>query len=210
MQILSGARWSQRELDSFREIIHANILESIQSLLRACQVNRIVFTRPESTPYAHQVLSIPIDGAIFPSAELSQFVVHFWTHEQAALQQAIHGRTFTMLDSAPYFLENAQRCLSPSFVPNDADIIRARVRTTGVNEFTLHFQKDTFMFIDVGGQRGERKKWIHAFSDVAALFYVASLSEYDQVMEQQQQNNHTCIPSLLAFTHSHSATSPLM
>jgi hypothetical protein len=60
------------------------------------------------------------------------------------MQSAIAGRTFTMLDSAPYFLDHAARCLAHDYTPNDADIVRARVRTTGVNEFTLHFQKDTF------------------------------------------------------------------
>jgi len=44
-------------------------------------------------------------------------------------------------------------------------------------------------FIDVGGQRGERKKWIHAFSDVSALFYVASLSEYDQTLAEDATRN---------------------
>jgi hypothetical protein len=34
-----------------------------------------------------------------------------------------------------------------------------------------------FVVYDVGGQRNERRKWIHAFDDVAAIIFVASLSE---------------------------------
>lgn len=37
---------------------------------------------------------------------------------------------------------------------------------------------------DVGGQRSQRKKWIHCFDDAKAIIYVASLSEYDQVLEE--------------------------
>ncbi len=36
--------------------------------------------------------------------------------------------------------------------------------------------------IDVGGQRSERKRWIRCFNGVQAVIFVASLSEYDQVI----------------------------
>jgi len=35
---------------------------------------------------------------------------------------------------------------------------------------------------DVGGQRNERKKWIHCFQDVTAVCFVVALSEYDQMV----------------------------
>ena len=34
---------------------------------------------------------------------------------------------------------------------------------------------------DVGGQRNERRKWIHCFDDVTAVIFVAAINEYDQV-----------------------------
>lgn len=34
--------------------------------------------------------------------------------------------------------------------------------------------------MDVGGQRNERKKWIHCFENVTAIVFVVSLNEYDQ------------------------------
>jgi hypothetical protein len=42
---------------------------------------------------------------------------------------------------------------------------------------------------DVGGQRGERRKWIHCFQDVHAILYVAALSEYDQVLIEEPTKN---------------------
>lgn len=41
--------------------------------------------------------------------------------------------------------------------------------------------------MDVGGQKSERKKWIHCFENVIALIYLASLSEYDQCLEENNQ-----------------------
>lgn len=42
------------------------------------------------------------------------------------------------------------------------------------------FWYQDFSVIDVGGQRSERRKWIHFFDDVNGIIFVAAISEYDQ------------------------------
>ncbi len=45
---------------------------------------------------------------------------------------------------------------------------------------------------DVGGQRNERKKWIHCFEHVTAVLFVVALSEYNMVLfEDHTQNRLT-------------------
>ena len=39
---------------------------------------------------------------------------------------------------------------------------------------------------DVGGQRSERKKWIHCFEDVTAIIFCVAMSEYDQVLHEDE------------------------
>ena len=39
-----------------------------------------------------------------------------------------------------------------------------------------------FKMIDVGGQRAERRKWLHVFTGIDVVIYVLSLSAYDQVL----------------------------
>ncbi len=60
-------------------------------------------------------------------------------------------------------------------------VLHCRARTTGIVETGFQIKKDLFRLMDVGGQRNERKKWIHCFEGVTAVLFVAAISEYDQV-----------------------------
>jgi guanine nucleotide-binding protein subunit alpha len=39
---------------------------------------------------------------------------------------------------------------------------------------------------DVGGQRSERKKWIHAFENVGVVLFLAAISGYDQALPEDR------------------------
>jgi hypothetical protein len=66
-------------------------------------------------------------------------------------------------------------------MPNDQDVLRARVRTTGITENEIVISGSKFRIVDVGGQRNERKKWINCFQDVSCILFLVAISEYDQV-----------------------------
>ena len=43
--------------------------------------------------------------------------------------------------------------------------------------------------IDVGGQRSERKKWLHCFDSVNSVVFVVAMSEYDQFLDEDASVN---------------------
>lgn len=47
----------------------------------------------------------------------------------------------------------------------------------------LHMRR----LVDVGGQRSERKKWIHCFEEVTAILFFVALSAYDLGLREEQQ-----------------------
>lgn len=53
---------------------------------------------------------------------------------------------------------------------------------------------------DVGGQRSERKKWIHCFEGVTAIIFCVALSDYDLVLaEDEEMVSNSCILFCINF-----------
>lgn len=81
---------------------------------------------------------------------------------------------YWLLDAANYYFDHAVRIGNPDYVPTDEDVIMTRVRTTGID--TTEFKEPPYLFsvVDVGGQRNERRKWIHCFDNVKVSSFSAS------------------------------------
>ncbi|TGZ72873.1 hypothetical protein CRM22_001824, partial [Opisthorchis felineus] len=80
------------------------------------------------------------------------------------------------------YLDNFERIADPEFLPNLQDILRVRVPTTGIIEYPFNLDSTVFRIVDVGGQRSERRKWIHSFENVTSIIFLVALNEYDQVL----------------------------
>lgn len=48
-----------------------------------------------------------------------------------------------------------------------------------------------YRMVDVGGQRSERRKWIHCFENVTSIMFLVALSEYDQVLVESDNEVST-------------------
>jgi len=74
-----------------------------------------------------------------------------------------------------------------------------RVRSTGIEEAEFKFDKKVFRVIDVGGQRSERRKWIHCFDGVTAVLFCASLADYNLPLREDPRQNRLS-EAVLLFT----------
>jgi len=63
------------------------------------------------------------------------------------------------------------------------------VKTTGIVESSFKVGDLTYRLFDVGGQRSERKKWLHCFENVTAVIFLVAISEYDQVLVEDDTVN---------------------
>jgi len=96
---------------------------------------------------------------------------------------------YQLTDSTAYFMDRLADMTKKDYVPTQQDVLRSRVRTTGIVENDFEIDNNRFKMFDVGGQRNERKKWIHCFENVTAVLFVAAISEYDQMLYEDENTN---------------------
>ena len=97
-------------------------------------------------------------------------------------------------DRAYSFLNEIDRVSSLSYTPSDDDVIRARLRTVGVQEHTLTLESGpepnrTWIIYDVGGSRTQRAAWPAYFDDVHAIIFLAPLSAFDERLSEDPRIN---------------------
>jgi len=88
-----------------------------------------------------------------------------------------------------YYVEHAIRFSKRDYLPTQDDVIRAKLRTTGITEVTFNVGSTEFTMVDVGGQRSERRKWLNCFVDITAVIFLVAINEYDMVLEEDNKTN---------------------
>jgi GTPase SAR1 family protein len=176
--------------------LHQNVLDCMKALINQVKVYNEHELDEEDAKTAAEVEAYNDQERITP--ELGERIIKLFNSK--AVQHAYSRRNeFWLLDSFEYYLENLTRFCSPDFEPNEDDVVMARIRTTGivvtnlkqklVRESKHEPEYLDFEVVDVGGQRNERKKWMHCFDDVRAVLFIVNLAGYDQVLFEDNSKN---------------------
>jgi len=175
------------------EVVRNNVLDSIEALITAAEEFDYPIKDPEAEAAKERILVVlnNIDRAQKYTPEIGQDVATLYSN--AAIQQCVARKNdIQLLDSAPYFLSHAARLSAPDYLPTDEDVLRARTITTGIVTVPFKVKESggfNFELVDVGGQRTERRKWIHCFQDVTAVMFIISLSDYNQTLYEDDTQN---------------------
>ena len=102
-----------------------------------------------------------------------------------------------------YYFADLDRLFDPAYVPNEQDIVHARARTIGITETVFTLRDHDMLMVDVGGQKSERRKWIHCFQDVTSILFLVSLSGYDQCLVEDKD-------AVRSFTNIRSSVDSLL
>ncbi|THH23211.1 hypothetical protein EUX98_g7972 [Antrodiella citrinella] len=188
MKLIHHGGYNDSERESYKEIIFSNTIQSMRAILDAMPHLDIQLA-PQNDARRSVVLSLPLQlETDVLASDIADAVRGLW--KDPAVREAVsRSREFQLNDSAIYYFNAIDRMSQPNFMPTDQDILRSRVKTTGITETTFKVGELTYKLFDVGGQRSERKKWIHCFENVTALVFLVSLSEYDQMLYEDESVN---------------------
>jgi guanine nucleotide-binding protein G(i) subunit alpha len=186
MKIIHMKGFTKEEKMSYKSLIYANTFSAIKTLCKATQDLGVEITEPELRELARTIVDDPnyFNGDI--TQKIADDITALWKNK--AIQTVYQRRSeFQLNDSAQYYIEAVQRLAKPDYVPDEQDVLRSRVTTTGIIETVFEVDKARFRLVDVGGQRSERKKWMTCFTDVAAVLFCVALSEYDLKLFEDNQ-----------------------
>ncbi|EGD93194.1 G protein alpha subunit [Trichophyton tonsurans CBS 112818] len=169
MKLIHEGSYSRDERESFKEIIFS------------------IFRYSPCVSSSRPWRPAQIEGDSLPP-EVGAAIEALW--KDAGVQECFkRSREYQLNDSARYYFDSIGRIAAPDYLPNDQDVLRSRVKTTGITETTFIIGDLTYRMFDVGGQRSERKKWIHCFENVTTILFLVAISEYDQLLFEDETVN---------------------
>jgi len=185
MKVINKGGFSEKERKEFVGIVYSNTIQSIANLFDAFEKLSV------EIPYDLNELKGKFDAQKADeklNPELGDIISKIWTHQST--QNVFERKSeYQLNDSADYYFNQIDIISAPGYIPSEQDVLRSRVRTTGIVQSDFKIKSMDFAMFDVGGQRNERRKWIHCFDDVNAMIFVAALSEYDQVLFEDETTN---------------------
>lgn len=156
-------------------VVHSNIIGNSRALVNACE--KIVPLKDSSLIAA--LTEVPDSEETLLNVKIAEVLKRVWA-DAGAQETWVRRAEFHIQDALSWYMNEIDRIAAQGYVPSIDDILRARVRTSGIVEESYKIDGVEFVMYDVGGQRNERKKWIHCFDAVTAIIFVAAISEYDQ------------------------------
>ncbi|KAH9477257.1 Guanine nucleotide-binding protein alpha-4 subunit [Psilocybe cubensis] len=146
-----------------------------------------------------------------------------WTDD--VVRAVLKKRRIRIEDTAGFFLDDLDHIAQRDYSPSDDDVVRARLRTLGVQEYRIRLDDGPtsifaggiggdagkeWILYDVGGSRTVRHAWLPYFDNVQAIIFLAPVSCFDERLTEDARVNRledsfllwrtVCSSKLLAST----------
>uniref|UniRef100_A0A1I8ERK2 Guanine nucleotide-binding protein subunit alpha n=1 Tax=Wuchereria bancrofti TaxID=6293 RepID=A0A1I8ERK2_WUCBA len=183
MRIIHGNGYSDEDKRAHIRLVYQNIFMAIQAMIRAMDTLNIPYGDQSSDlqDKANVVRAIDYENVTSFEEPYVSYIEDLWS--DSGIQECYDRRR------EYHYLSDLRRLAASDYLPTEQDILRVRVPTTGIIEYPFDLEQIIFRMVDVGGQRSERRKWIHCFENVTSIMFLVALSEYDQVLVECDNEN---------------------
>ncbi|KAJ6472841.1 G-protein alpha subunit [Mycena vitilis] len=158
---------------------------------------------------------MPVDEATEILASSRDDIISLW--EDPDVRELLNAKGVRVEDKPGFFLSDTARITSRSYVPSDNDVVRARLRTLGVQEWRIMLDQSEFdsipvggslddaslalerrgrdsfgsewVIYDVGGSRSMRHAWLPYFDAINAIIFLAPISCFDERLAEDASVN---------------------
>ncbi|CAE7078200.1 unnamed protein product [Rhizoctonia solani] len=188
MRVIHNDKFTPQEIESYRQLVFNNIIRGAVMLFDALPMMQLRLSQ-DNERFAETLRNINDlrDGEVYPEG-LLQPLLDLWA-DAAAQEGWSRANEVALPENLHYFFGDLPRVFERDYVPITQDIIRCRAQTTGITETVFKLRGQELHLIDVGGQRSERRKWIHCFQDVTTILFLVSLNGYDQCLFEDSNAN---------------------
>lgn len=189
MRIIHHIPFTEEERENYRRLVFLNLVQAMKIILDVMEEWTVDFHNQSNVEHLALFVSYPdiSEDEPFPSDYLVA-LKDLWL--DAGVQSVYRrGNEAAVPDNMAYYYADLDRLFSPSYTPTESDILRCRNKTTGIIETTFPLQDHMYRIFDVGGQRSERKKWIHCFENVTAVLFCVALTGYDSCLVEDKDSN---------------------
>ncbi|NXW00823.1 GNAI1 protein, partial [Fregetta grallaria] len=146
--IIHEAGYSEEECKQYKAVVYSNTIQSIIAIIRAMGRLKIDFGDPTRADDARQLFVLA--GAAeegFMTAELAGVIKRLW--KDSGVQACFNrSREYQLNDSAAYYLNDLDRIAQTSYIPTQQDVLRTRVKTTGIVETHFTFKDLHFKYVN--------------------------------------------------------------
>eukprot|EP01126_Amoeba_proteus_P032373 TRINITY_DN3157_c0_g2_i10.p1 TRINITY_DN3157_c0_g2~~TRINITY_DN3157_c0_g2_i10.p1 ORF type:complete len:288 (+),score=47.02 TRINITY_DN3157_c0_g2_i10:82-864(+) len=159
-------------------VIRRNLIEGWGIVLTWSQDNTKEWPPPSLQGDAKIVVTAAETNSYIFTPEIAQAIQNLCSHEDS---KKIVRKVADYLNvpggagGLHFFSENAMKYVNDDYEPNQDEILRIRIKTTGIIETRFVNKNHTWLVVDVGGQRNERKKWVSCFTSVDAIIFLMYL-----------------------------------
>ncbi|PRP86204.1 guanine nucleotide-binding protein G(i) subunit alpha-2 [Planoprotostelium fungivorum] len=165
MKIIHLNGFNESEKASYVETIHYNIYNAMKQMIGATH----------SLKAAERIMTDHTYFTNLLSPKQAREIARLW--EDPSIR-AVYKRSseYQLTDSTEYYMNDLTRVTATDYLPTEQDILRSRVKTTGIIETTFYLEKMYF-------------RWMHCFSEVTAVIFCVALSEYDLKLSEDETVN---------------------
>ena len=130
MKIINKDGYSEAERRGFTSIVYSNTIQSIRSLIEgAGKIGITLDGELEGLTTKFEAHADTQDEKL--TEDLATIIGAMWKHPQT--QEAFERKSeFQLNDSAEFYFSEVDRLSQPGYMPTTDDILRSRVRTTGI------------------------------------------------------------------------------